>query len=152
MPKGTQKADVLAPFNTRIAELRAQAEAQAKSFKGEGFRPWNIPDDLEPAQHLINDIRILHGGTDKGFDRTTINKKYEECFQDASNPGTGGDVIGLKLQMDWLAAAERAFRFRHASTVRLLTHAMCRRWFQSKGPAIKYVETAVKNVIQAGAL
>ena len=151
MPKGTKKADVLPPFNTRLKELKQQAEAQATEFKGTGSRPWNIPEDLT-ASHLFKDIASLHGSENAGFDRTKINEKYEECFQDAEDPGTGGDVIGLKLQMDYLAAAERAFRFRHASVPRLLTHAMCRRWFQGKGPVFSFIEQAVSNVIEAGAL
>jgi len=151
MPKGTKKADVLNPFNTRILELRAQALAQAKELKGEGFRKWNIPEDLD-ATNLFTDLAILHGSSDKGFDRTEINKRYEQCFQDPASPGTVGDVIGLKLQMDWLAAAERAFRYRHASVPRLLSHGMCRRWFQAMGPSLAYVETSVRNIIAAGAL
>ena len=151
MPKGTKKADVLPPFNTRLKELKQQAEKQAEEFKGTGSRAWNIPEDLT-ATHLFKDISLLHGDEDTGFDRTKINKKYEECFQNAQDPGTTGDVIGLKLQMDYLAAAERAFRFRHASVPRLLTHAMCRRWFQAKGPTFSFIEQAVSNVIKAGAL
>lgn len=151
MPKGTKKADVFPPFNTRLKELKQQAEAQAMEFKGAGSRPWNIPADLT-ALHLFKNISSLHGDEDTGFDRTKINEKYEECFQDAEDLGTTGDVIGLKLQMDYLAAAERAFRFRHASTPRLLTHAMSRRWFQAKGPIFSFIEQAVSNVIETGAL
>jgi hypothetical protein len=151
MPKGSKKADVLPPFNTRLAELKSQALEQAMEFRGDGSRPWNVPADIE-AEHLFNDIPTLHGGSDTGFDRTEINTKYAECFQDPAAPGTNGDVIGLKLQMDYLAAMERAFRFRHASTSRLLTHAMSRRWFQANGPVFTFIETAVSNVIKAGAL
>lgn len=151
MPKGTKKAAVLPPFSTRLAELKAQADKQAEAFKGTGFRPWNIPEDTI-ATNLFTDIENLHGGNNTGFDRTEINKRYVQCFQDASSPGTGGDVIGLKLQMDYLAAAERAFRFRHASTPRLLTHAASRRHFQAKGPVFSFIEEAVSNVIEAGAL
>ena len=151
MPAGTKKADVLPPFNTRLKELKQQAAQQADAFKGIGFRPWNTPADTA-AENLFTDIEHLHGGEDTGFDRTTINKTYEECFQDATSLGTNGDVIGLKLQMDYLAAAERAFRFRHASTARLLTHAMSRRHSQAQGPIFPFIEEAVSNVIKAGAL
>jgi hypothetical protein len=151
MPKGTKKADVLPPFSTRLRELRAQAALQAAAFTGSGFRPWNIPEDTT-ATNLFSDIENLHGGQDTGFDRTTINKTYEKCFQDPNDPGTNGDVIGLKLQMDYLAAAERAFRFRHASTPRLLVHALSRRHFQGVGPVFPFCEEAVSNVIRSGAL
>jgi len=149
--QGTKKGDVLPPFTTRLRELKRQAEAQANAFKGDGARVWNIPEDIT-ATHLFADIRSLHGAKDTGYDRTTINNRYELCFQSADDPGTVGDVIGLKLEMDYLAAAERAFRFRHASTPRLLTHAACRRWFQAKGPVFAFIEEAVGNAIQAGAV
>jgi hypothetical protein len=150
MPKGTKKGDVLAPFNTRLKELREQALQQATAFRGSGHRVWNIPEDIE-AEGLF-DLENLHGKANTGFDRTEINTKYEECFQDAKDPGTTGDVIGLKLQIDYLAAAERAFRFRHASTARLLTHATCRRYFQARGPTFTFAERAVSNIIESGAL
>lgn len=65
--------------------------------------------------------------TTKAFDRDVINQDYELMMSDAQNPGSLGSCISLKMQVDWLAALERAFRTRHATIVRSSVHAIARR-------------------------
>jgi len=148
---GFKKGDILHPFDTRLAEMQTQAGAQAAATCGEGVRKWNIPEDAN-IQSLLT-IPALHGTQpNTGYDRTELNTRYEQCFQDPAAPGTNGDIAGLKTQIDWLAANERAFRFRHATTPRLLILAASRRYFVATGPAVPAIKDSVDKVIRAGAL
>lgn len=150
MIAGTKKGDILPPFDTRLAEMQSQADTQATATCGEGVRKWNVPEDAN-IQSLL-DITTLHGQPNTGYDRTELNTRYEQCFQDPASPGTNGDVAGLKTQIDWLAAGERAFRFRHATTPRLLILAASRRYFVANGPSVPAVKDSVDKLIRAGAL
>ena len=143
--KGNKQADVHSVFSGRLRQLIAAAAACADGFRRSGQRGWTVPDEND-AESLF-DVPALH---QPGFDREPINVNYEQCFQDEENPGTVGDVIGLKLQVDYVAAEERAYRFRHASTVRCLVHAAGRRMGDSVGPVFRYVEETVGDVIRTG--
>lgn len=146
MPRGNKKGKVWPVFSNFLKGLQEQADSQASAVAGSGFGTWNIPSDLG-ASHLF-DIGSLH---DPSFDRDDINANYQQCFQDGSNPGTTGDVIGLKLQIEYLAAAERAFRLRHASTARLICLSGGRRYWHGNGPVFPHIEESVGKAITAGA-
>lgn len=146
MPKGEKKAKVHEVFKNRLSKLTEWADKAYKAFQQSEQRPWCIPDDLG-ADDLFK-IAKLH---EQAYDREEANTNYLECFQDASAPGTTGDVIALKHQIDYVASEERAFRFRHASACRCITAAMGRRCGEGIGPTFPFIEETVSDVIAAGA-
>lgn len=148
MPAGTKKADIYAVFSQRLQALRDYAAAAAAAAQQAGPRQWCIPPGMADSASSLQDIANLHKA---GFDRSEINTGYEQCFQTSSNPGTTGDVIGTKLQCDYNAAEERAFRFRHATPVRCLVHAAGRRQGDAGGPVFRHIEETTAAVINSGA-
>jgi hypothetical protein len=145
MARGTTKAKVHDVFSKRLEELRERGADVSEGLQGSGQRKWYIPTDLK-AEDLF-DLAKLH---EPSFDRTEANTNYVECFQDKAGPGTTADVVSLKRQVDYNAAEERAFRFRHASPCRCLVHAACRRHFHDSGPVFAYVRQVEEDIIRAG--
>ena len=145
MPAGTTKASVKSVFSARLRDLIEKARSASEGAKFSGQRRWCIPDTLAAAD--LFSIEQLH---QPAWDRTEINTNYEQCFQSVTDPGTTGDVIGLKLKVDYNAMEERAFRFRHASVCRCIVHAMSRRHAEAEGPTFPFVEETVSDVISAG--
>lgn len=83
------------------------------------------------------------------FDRDELNGKYAECMRSTTS-GTVADVIVIKRQVDYMAAAERAHRCRQATFVRRLGHAVARRQAQAKGGAFDSVEQVLSQTLRAG--
>ncbi len=89
-------------------------------------------------------------GIAKAFDREENASDVIEAIKEAVNPGSTGDLSASFFQADWLACQERAFRYAHASPVRLLLHAAGRhRGHGHKAGVLKsmilsYVETLLK--------
>ena len=95
-------------------------------------RRWQVPlgiDITDPA------------GIGTAFDRSKINLIYIRALTKGPPLGLGdnapegegrvSDCQVEKIQLDYLAAQERAFRLRHASSVRCVMHAANRRRGQS---------------------
>lgn len=61
------------------------------------------------------------------FDRTNLNNQYITIIDDLTHEDKIGTVMATKLQLDYIAAMERAFRTRHCSSVRAKIHAAARR-------------------------
>lgn len=139
---GTQKANISPVFNDFLQTLRADAGKQADALKTSGLRPWQVLDDVD----LLN-IAKLH---QPAFDRDEINSVYQECMQNVAAPGTTGDVIALKQQVDYLATAERAFRLRHASLCRCVVHGAARRHGLAISSVLPAIERQVSNIIAKG--
>jgi hypothetical protein len=81
------------------------------------------------------------------FDRNAINQGYEEAL---TKPGTVADAMATKHQSDWLAMLERAFRTRHATSIRCEVHAAGRKKGHGHkagpiGVASRYVEDLLKQ-------
>jgi hypothetical protein len=85
-----------------------------------------------PTQHLPS------------FDRTKINEQYQEIHR-SKTAGHIGDAASLKIQLDYVAAMERAFRSRHASPIRNIMHAAARHQGQGSSQG---VFGAVRNYAQ----
>lgn len=145
MGRGVTKAKVHSVFQQRLEQLQQRGADVSEGLRGVGQRAWYVPTDL--AAEDLFDLGELHNPS---FDRTEINTNYVECFQDSGSPGTLGDVISLKRQLDYNAAEERAFRLRHASPCRCLILAACRRHFHDKGPIFTYVRQVEEDIIRAG--
>lgn len=142
----SKKGQVHTVFKDRLTDLKEQGENFGKAFTRAVQRGWNIPAKLSASDLL--DISKLHKDA---FNRDPINTNYSECFQSKTDMGTVGDVISLKFQMDYNATEERAFRFRHASVCRNLSHAMSRRRAMGDGPMFTRIEQQASNAIEAGA-
>lgn len=134
-------------FTARIAGLRGEADAMFEAFRGNQQRVWQAADK---ALHSLTDVENMHKGI---FDREEINANYSQIAEDQENLGSGGDVAGLKLQIDYLAVEERAFRVRHMSLSRAFHHAHARARGQGKGPLWgenSGVMSLVKHCLRAG--
>ena len=146
-PRGSTKASVSTVFTQRLRELQQNADDMQKAFQGEGQRTWQVPTELETS---LLDIAKLH---DPAFDREEINNEYQNATNDPTNAGTTGDVIALKLQIDYNAMEERAFRHRHMSLCRAMCAGHGRRRGQGRGilwTAGKGVEREFTSIIAAG--
>lgn len=105
-------------FVDLMRDLREDSEKLHQAEIGSGQRVWMAPanwmgDPFDiPNQHL------------PAFDRTEINQNYEELHTDKD--GRVGGAASLKMQLDCTAVMERAFRSRHASSVRCQLHAAAR--------------------------
>lgn len=154
MAKGTQgngaagrastKGRVHDKYSQRLDDLKGQAKEQYDSFTGDGPRPWQHPTGFTGSTLAIKEL-----GTNE-YDREEINTNFEECLQKPEAAGTVGDVIALTLQVDHLAAQERAYRHRHATLVRCMAHAMGRRCGQGNGPLFGRVRKEVEDFVKAG--
>lgn len=145
--KGKSKGKVHPVFKDRLDHLKENAGNQAESFRQSEQRKWQVPDELQADD--VFDVANLH---QQAFDRTEINDNYVDCVSSPKDAGTTGDVISLKLQLDYNAAEERAFRARHASPIRNMCHAMARRKYQKEGPTFDAVEKQAADAIAAGAV
>jgi hypothetical protein len=107
-------------FNERLTDLEHQAAELRKADVLEQQRLWMVPSDWVgdpfdiPQQHLPS------------FDRSKINNNYCEIHSSGSKAGTVGEAASLKIQLDYLSVMERAFRSRHASSVRGQMHSAAR--------------------------
>ena len=106
-------------FVDLIKQLRELSTARADGLKGDGAVEWMLPKDWtgDPTN-----VPELHKPI---FDRDKINQAYEDSHA-SGDSGSVGDAMAAKLQLGFLAAAERAFRARHASPVRERLHAAAR--------------------------
>ena len=134
-------------FRLQVEALRSAASEMAASVTDEHQRPWMTLDHGSWSGNPF-DIPGMTGA----FDRDDINQHYAEMLSDPANLGSLGSSLALKLQVDWLAVLERAFRTRHASSVRCAVHAAARRKGHSSGAGIFSIGTLgyVQNIIQKG--
>ena len=140
--KGQKKAEVHEVFANRLTELRDAAAKAVNSFQGKDHRVWNVPTGLSTA---LLDIANLHL---PAFDRTPINEQYVELTAKTETAGTTGDIISLKLQVDYNAAEERAFRTRHMTMSRAFCMGHGRRYGQAYGN-LWNAQRGVEGVIAA---
>lgn len=116
MGHGTQKADIDSVFQQRVSDLETRAQQWSQAFRAQsGMFRWSTPDGLDEPM----DVPALHM---PAWERNSLNQKYSvDVLGDPEAPGTVGDIYCLKIQTDFLAVEERAFRTRHAT----LPRAMC---------------------------
>jgi hypothetical protein len=116
MPKGTTKGKIDDKFSARVEELEKAAVKMAEQFRkaSNGVRPWHTPKDT------ANLLRTLKRCTCRRGTVTEINKIYsgEVLNGTGKDSGTLADLVAMKIQNDFMACEERAFRVRHATPVR----------------------------------
>lgn len=144
MSVGQTKGTIDSVFSKRIEDLEKSARTTADSFRYAytDYRKWSTPDGVKNLMHVPS----MHMPT---WDRNSINQIYSAQILngDPQSGGTCGDLIAMKLQNDFLAAEERAFRLRHASYTRC--GAMMHGRFNGQGREGKSVFTFVKTSIEA---
>ena len=116
------KASIRDRFTKTVDKLRETAENHGKADKLEEQRKWTQLD-LNGWDGDLTDIE----GMSKPFDRQEIAQDAKDAVKDSENPGNVGDLTLTSLQGDWLATLERAYRNRHAGSVRLRSHAAARK-------------------------
>lgn len=145
--KGQTMGRVHDVFHERLADLRLQAQQIQQAIQGAAQRPWQVPANFTGS---LLDVPELHN---PAFNRDEINANYEEVTKDPKNAGTVGDVIGLKLQLDYVACEERAFRARHTTLARAMCLGHGRRFGQGQGSLWgdkDGIEAVVSSFISAG--
>lgn len=149
MAHGTPKGKIDEVFSKRIKDLEKSAETTAESFKNgyKQFRKWAIPDGVSNLWHVPS----MHMPT---WDRYKINELYctEILNGKPAEGGTCADLIAMKVQNDFLAVEERAFRLRHASYTRC--GAMMHGRFDGQGKpgrsTFSFIKDSIERVLEAG--
>jgi hypothetical protein len=144
MPVGT----ITERYAAQHVRLKLTALSIALEATGTLGRSWHVPNtngglwDGDP--HNL-------GGIAQAFDRAQAATLYAAALLTAD--GSGGDVMALKLQHDYVAMQERAYRLRHLSPIRAVVHAGARRKGHSTdvvGP-IDRVTAFIADLLVAGA-
>lgn len=125
--RGKQLGEIHQVFVERLKELQANAVNLQNAFQGKAHRKWQVPSMIETS---LLDVSKLH---EPAFNRESINTQYDQVTKDRESAGTVGDVISLKLQLDYNACEERAFRARHMSLCRAFCIGHGRRIGQGHG-------------------
>lgn len=144
MAHGTPRGKVDDTFQQRIADLETQAREQSEQFRqNSGTRPWHVPTSM--ATKSLLDVPNLHV---PAWDRDALNRNYstEILSLTPSAVGTGGDLAGVKKQIDFMAVEERAWRLRHASLPRCA--ALMHGRLAMHGISNAGVFSIVRNVVQ----
>jgi hypothetical protein len=116
MAHGVKKGIVGEVFKARIDDLETKARQQSAQFRKQDTpRPWHTPENMKTADLL--DVPNLH---EPAWNRDELNQNYSQdvLTQDSASRGTQGDIIAMKIQIDFMAEEERAWRLRHATPVR----------------------------------
>ena len=111
-----------AAFLAHLETLKDVALANADASCGVGQRTWYVPPLNEWSGDPLDLINMK-----SAFDRTAINTLYVQVVSNTDQDGRIGEAMLLKLQLDYIAALERSYRTRHASSVRCRIHAAARR-------------------------
>ena len=144
MAHGTTKSAVDDNFKNYLGKLKQHAQVLQNAHQGKTQRRWFglVPDG--------NDPKPL---PDPLLDRAALNTMYNEATL-ANDVGTLGDVGAVKLQIDYLAAAERAQRIQNCSMPRAFALAHARRFGQGQGNLFTDgpggIISVVSNTIRAG--
>lgn len=133
-------------FRQRQQELQEVAGRLADSLAGGSPRPFQLPTAL--AERDLLDVPALHT---PAFDRNAANEQYDQLTQNLSEPGTNAALAALKMQIDSVAAEERALRLRLATPVRcqLAMHARLAGHGQPGGVIARHGDQ-IRDMISAG--
>lgn len=109
-------------FLAHLDRLKTVADANADAVCAGTQRQWYLP----PLDSWTGDPYDI-AGMNYAFDRSALNAAYVAVVSDTLRRGRQGEAMILKLQIDYLAALERAFRTRQSSSIRAKVHAGIRR-------------------------
>jgi hypothetical protein len=147
MAEGNSKAKIVKAVQDQVSTLAAQNKKCAEASKEYGTgRVWMLgPTEESGWDGDVTDLT----GIKKAFDKSEIIDCFNEVMND-QNPGTVSDKIAMKFQSDYLAAMERAFRTRHAGSIRCELFASDRRFLQGSGNIEGQIIGNLQNVIARG--
>jgi len=103
--------DLLDGLQTGSAQMHLADTGQAQ-------RAWMTPAGWDGDPFAIATVHL------PAFDREPINQNYQEVH--SGEDGRIGAAASLKIQLDYVAVMERAFRSRHAGPIRGQMHAAAR--------------------------
>ena len=144
--RGMQQAIIHPAFRENAEQLAADADNLSKASLGQAQRQWQVA----PLRGWSGDPLDVAGVSVK-FDRKAIHENYTGCLSDPDKAGTVADTQALTLQNDWVAMQERAFRTRHATSVRSAIHAAARRSGHAHPQGVvmaglvKYIQDVIKR-------
>lgn len=107
-----------ANFKNLLGSISEAVLANAAAVTDTAKRAWMRP----PTGEWTGDPMDIEG-LNKAFDRTEANTLYDKALHAPKAQGKLGDCAATKLQVDYVAVAERAYRTRHASRIRCMVHA-----------------------------
>ena len=109
-------AEIDPVFMSHINGLANTANTNGNAVLLLAQRDWNTPGTEFGWDGSQLDIL----GISKAFSRIKINQLHDVVMTTAGKPGGGriADSKCLKIQADYLAGEERAYRLRHATSVR----------------------------------
>jgi len=142
--KGKPQGRLHPVFSDLLKDFQDKATSLVESMQAKSQRQWQVPADFKGN---LLDVDNLH---EPSFNRDAINTNYDELTQTPTNAGTNGDVIALKLQLDYVAQAEREWRYRNASLSRCFIHAHGRRYGHGKGRVLKAIREEAERALASG--
>lgn len=116
MAHGTPKGKVTGVYAKRVSDLTDKAKVISRAFRyQDNFREWHTPRELKEQ-----DLLLVPGLHNPSWSRNEPNVLYSETLLAGPNKvgGTTADIVAVKLQIDFLAEEERAWRTRHMSLIR----------------------------------
>lgn len=143
--------NIVENFSTQLNELQDTNNGVADEALDGTQRPWMLP--------ILNDWDgspfTLDGDTGIGsaFNRDDANADYQTAVQTGTTDGGARTVDRMmaKVQVDYLAAAERAFRARHSTIVRSNLHAVARQQGQgSENGIFQTIQAYINSEYQQG--
>lgn len=144
MPLGT----VSPIFYNNILGLSVHAASVGNSTLQLQQRGWYVPNATlwSGNPHDVTGMKAA-------FDRDALNSNHTFAINTAGTDGGGrlSDCRGIKLQVDYMACMERAYRSSVASGIRCALHAAGRKIAHAKdggiytGGIIKYVQDALSS-------
>jgi hypothetical protein len=134
------KGNVDGTFSKRISDLEKKAQKISESFRNQSYAEWHVPDEIQDLMDVP--------GLDKAWQRNGINREYENIVgKQGDAAGSVGAARAMKMQADFLAVEERAFRTRHASLVRCA--AMAHGRLDGHGKAGNGIFSFIKEGVQS---
>jgi hypothetical protein len=150
MAHGEVKGKVTSVYRKRVRDLVDKAKVISRAFRyQDNFREWHTPRDLEGK-----DMLLVPGMHNPPWARNEPNILYSQTILNTPNIGSGttGDIISVKLQIDFLSVEERAWRMRHMSLIRgaCLAHGRLNGHSESGSGIFNRAVRVVQDYIDAG--
>jgi hypothetical protein len=109
-------------FTDHLVFLAATAAAAVTGAKARGQPVWYRPF-LRGWSGNPLDLK----GMKAAFDRSSLNALYKAGLLQPAYQAKTSDALAAKLQIDYTAGLERAYRTRHATRVRCVAHNVGRK-------------------------
>lgn len=134
-------------FQEHMLALASMCRAAYAGSTFAGQRVWMLPALNGWTGNPLDIVSI-----NDAFDREELNALYGIAIGDPAQGGTVADCAAAKLQIDYTAVMERAFRTRHMTYSRAVAHASGRRRAQGADTGIftGSVLPYVQGIIEAG--